>query len=56
MNITSLFVVGAVLFIMGIAPWNNRKLSREFVENAHLTLISLGCVIFTIGLAWAMCV
>lgn len=56
MNTTSLFVFGTLLIIVGIVPWNNRKLSREFVENAHLTLISLGCIIFTIGLAWAMCI
>lgn len=56
MNITSLLIIGTLLFIMGIVPWNNKKLPREFLENAHLTLIALGCIIFTIGLTWAMCI
>lgn len=56
MNITSLFIVGAVLFIMGIAPWDNKKLSREFVEFWHFLLIILGIIVFCAGLCWAMCV
>lgn len=56
MNITSLFVIGFVLFIFACLPFKNDKLSHEFLNTVHNILFICAFVCWAIGLVWAMCV